>query len=151
MNVEEFKDKLRKYQKNFLKNLLPHPSGWGLVGDFPDSEIFRLIKELPHHKWCGFSQVPWHKKEDIIITDHADLQAYIRQIDIEEVKSNIISPEKLVHATKQESKNIKEDKYECYFAYSEYYCHKYIMKLNRKVIIVTIISINRRWQGMVGK
>ena len=27
-----------------------------------------------------------YKKDEIIITDHADIQAYVRQIDLDEVK-----------------------------------------------------------------
>lgn len=40
-----------------------------------------------------------YDKKDIVITDHAELQATIRGIDIDEVKNNIINPEKLVYVT----------------------------------------------------
>ena len=42
-----------------------------------------------------------------------------------------------------------ESKYGCYFVYSKTHCHKYVLVLNRKTIIVTIISINRDWQRML--
>ena len=42
-----------------------------------------------------------------------------------------------------------ERKFECYFAYSKNYCHKYILVINGKIIIVTIIDINRDWQKMI--
>ena len=90
-----------------------------------------------------------YKKENIIITDHAEIQAYVRQIDLEEVKNNIINTEKLVYAEKQKSKKAGEEKYDCYFAYSKTFCHRYILTVNRKVIIVTIISINRDWQKII--
>lgn len=69
-----------------------------------------------------------YKKEDIILTKHAEIQALIRQIDIEEVKKNIMNPEKLVYVKAQE-----KDKCDCYFAYSEVLCHRYILKLNCSV------------------
>ena len=56
-----------------------------------------------------------YKKEDIIITDHADLQALVRDITIDEVKENIIHPEKLVYARKEKAQKSKEEKYDCYF------------------------------------
>jgi len=91
-----------------------------------------------------------YKKEDIIITKHAELQAFVREIDIEEVKNNIINPEKLVYAEKQDSIKQDEEKYDCYFAYSKHLCHRYILTINRKIIIVTIIKINRDWQKAIG-
>ncbi len=90
-----------------------------------------------------------YKKEDIIITGHAELQAYVREIDLEEIKNNIINPDKLVYAEEQKTKKVDEEKYDCYFAYSENLCHRYILTVNRKVIIVTIIKINRNWQKII--
>jgi|SRR3989344_4648525 len=92
-----------------------------------------------------------YKKEDIMITDHAQIQAYIRGINLEEVKNNIINPEKLVYYKEQESKKSNEEKYDCYFAYAEDFYQRYIIITNGKLIIVTIISINRRWQHLVEK
>ncbi len=90
-----------------------------------------------------------YKKEDIIITDHADLQALVRDINIEEVKENIINPDKLVYTRKEEALKKEEEKYDCYFSYSDNLCHRYLLVLNRKVIIVTIIKINRDWQKAI--
>ena len=92
-----------------------------------------------------------YKKEDIIITAHANIQAYVREINIEEVKENIINPIKLVYSEQQESKNKNEEKYACYFAYLDNLYHKYAIVLNGKIIIVTIVKINRRWQHLVDK
>lgn len=92
-----------------------------------------------------------YKREDIIFTDHALIRADFREIDLEEVKNNIIHPEKLVHAEEKEAEKSYERKYECYFAYSENLCHKYVLTINGKVIIVTIIVINRRWQRFIKK
>ena len=92
-----------------------------------------------------------YKKEDIIILPHAKIQALVRDIDLKEVKENIIKPGKLVYAEKQESKKPNEEKYNCYFAYSKSLCHRYVLTINRKVIIVTIIKINRDWQRIVEK
>ncbi|GIW68047.1 MAG: hypothetical protein KatS3mg096_915 [Candidatus Parcubacteria bacterium] len=91
-----------------------------------------------------------YKKSDIIITKHAELQAFIRNVDLEEVKENVINPVRLVYAKKQEAKYKKEEKYDCYFAYSKHLYHRYALTINRKIIIVTIIKINRDWQKAIG-
>ena len=91
-----------------------------------------------------------YNKKDIIITKHAELQAFVREVDLEEVKDNIINPEKLVYAQKQESQKSDEEKYDCYFAYSKHLYHRYALVLNGKVLIVTIIKINRDWQKAIG-
>ena len=74
----------------------------------------------------------------------------MREISLEEIKQNIVKPEKLVYAKEQESKKSGEEKYDCYFAYSKHLYHRYVLTINRKVIIVTIIKINRDWQKAVG-
>jgi len=63
-----------------------------------------------------------YKKEDVIITNHAEIQALVRNINLEEVKNNIVKPDKLVYAEKQKAKQGQE-KYNCYFSYSKNLCH----------------------------
>jgi hypothetical protein len=89
------------------------------------------------------------KKEEIILSNHALIRAKFRKIDIEEIKSNIINPTKLVYAEQQKTENKGEEKYNCYFAYSKDFAHRYVLVLDGKVIIVTIIVINKRWQGVL--
>ena len=91
-----------------------------------------------------------YSKEEIMILDHAELQAFTRDIDLEEVKENIVKPDKLVYAKQQETKFKGEEKYDCYFAYSKHLYHRYVITLNGKIIIVTIIKINRDWQKAIG-
>ena len=86
-----------------------------------------------------------YSEKDIVFTTHAELRAMLRNIDLEEIKQNILNPEKLVGVVQDENKS----KYGCYFAYSKIYCHKYILSLSNKVIIVTVININRDWQRML--
>jgi len=90
-----------------------------------------------------------YHKEDIIITDHAGIQAMVRQIDEDEVINNLLNPDKLVFVKEQESRDSDLRKYDCYFAYSKLFAHKYIITINRKIIIVTIIAINRDWQKIL--
>jgi hypothetical protein len=85
-----------------------------------------------------------YKRADIIFTTHAEIRTLGRGIDLEEVKDNILNPTKLVCVIQQKAEKPNEEKYECYFAYSKTYCHKYVLTLNRKVII-----INRDWQKVV--
>ena len=90
-----------------------------------------------------------YKENDIIINKHAKEQADLRQVSFEEIKQNILNPEKLVFVEEQEAKHKNESKYNCYFAYSDNYYHRYIIVLNGKLIIVTVISINRNWQRAI--
>ena len=91
-----------------------------------------------------------YKKSNIIITYHAELQAFVRDVDLEEVKENIINPVRLVYAKKQEARHKDEEKYDCYFAYSKHLYYRYALIINEKIIIVTIIKINRDWQKAIG-
>ena len=90
-----------------------------------------------------------YKKEDIVIIPHAKIQAYVREVDLEEVKNNIVNPNRLVYATDQKAEKQNEKKYDCYFAYSKQLYHRYAIVLDGKLIIVTIIKINRDWQKAI--
>ncbi len=92
-----------------------------------------------------------YKKEDIIITNHAQEQAIFRSISLEEVKKNIINPKRLVFAEKQKAEKEEEEKYDCYFAYSKTQCQRYVLVINKNCIVCTVIKINRRWQHIVEK
>jgi methyltransferase-like protein len=91
-----------------------------------------------------------YSKKDIIFTKHAELQAFVREVILDEVKENIINPIRLVYFEKQEAENDNEEKYDCYFAYSKHLYHRYALIFNGKVLIVTIIKINRDWQKAIG-
>jgi len=95
------------------------------------------------------SKLRTFKKEDIVITYHAGLRARVRKINFEEVKENIVNPESLVHAEPQKAKHEGEEKYDCYFAVSKDFSHRYVLVINGKVIIVTIIRINKSWQRIL--
>ena len=97
------------------------------------------------------NQLSKYKKEDLIITDHAEIQALMREISIDEVKENIINPKKLSYYEEQQAQKPNERKYNCYFAYSKDFAHRYILILNRKLIISTIIKIDRDWQKTINK
>ena len=91
-----------------------------------------------------------YSKADIIITNHAELQAFVRDVDLEEVKENVTNPVRLVYVKKQNAQEEGEEKYDCYFAYSKHLYHRYALAMNGKIIIVTIIKINRDWQKAIG-
>jgi hypothetical protein len=91
-----------------------------------------------------------YSKKEIIITPHAKTQALIRDVDLEEVKDNILNPSKLVYFRKQNSLKENEEKYDCYFSYNKHLYHRYVLTVNGKIIIVTIIKINRDWQKAIG-
>ena len=62
---------------------------------------------------------------------------------------NILHPDKLVYAEKQTLEKTNGEKYDCYFAYNKHLAHRYILTINGKLIIVTIIKINRDWQKIL--
>ncbi len=90
-------------------------------------------------------------RKDIIITGHAEEQAIFRGVSINEVMENIINPERLVFADKQQARHADEEKYDCYFSYSNTQCHRYVLVINARCAVCTIIKINRRWQRLVEK
>ncbi len=92
-----------------------------------------------------------YKKEDIIITEHAEEQAIFRSIALDEVKENIINPKRLTFAGKQKAEKDGEEKYDCYFGYSKTQCHRYILVINTECVVCTVIKLNRRWQHTVEK
>jgi hypothetical protein len=96
-------------------------------------------------------KLPKYKKENVIITKHAEKQAIFRSIDINEVKENITNPKRLAYAQKQKAEKKGEEKYDCYFGYSKTRCHRYIIAINTKCIVCTVIKINRRWQQVAEK
>ncbi len=91
------------------------------------------------------------KKEDIVITEHAQKQAIFRQVNLDDVKDNLINPERLVLAVKEEAKYPNEEKFDCLFDYGKNHAHRYIITTDGKLVVVTIININRRWQHLVDK
>ncbi len=92
-----------------------------------------------------------YSKKDVIFTSHAKIRAVQRGLNLEEVKENIVNPKRLAFAARQKSRKPGEEKYDCYFVYSNTMCHRYVLIINRKIIICTAIKINRRWQNMVEK
>jgi len=90
-------------------------------------------------------------KQSIVITNHALIRLRQRQIETEEVIENIINPKRLQYAIKQETEYPGEEKYDCYFNYSKRLCHRYVLVIKNKVIVVTVVKINRRWQEIAEK
>lgn len=88
-------------------------------------------------------------REDILFSQHALLQAVVRQIDVGEVTRNILNPTRLVYARKEAGRQKGEVKYDAYFSYGSSYAHRYIFTSNGRIIIVTVIKIRRDWQKMV--
>lgn len=104
-----------------------------------------------NYKEILITKLKKYKKTDIIISVHAEEQALFRGISIAEVKENIINPERLYFAIRQKARKENEEKYNCYFGYSKTRCHRYVLIINSRCIVCTIIKINRRWQHVVEK
>ena len=104
-----------------------------------------------NYKSILINKLKRYKREDIIITTHAQKQAIFRSVDLKEIKDNIINPERLYFVNKQAAEKEGEEKYDCYFAYSNTQCQRYILVINNKCIVCTVIKINRRWQHIIEK
>jgi len=104
-----------------------------------------------NHKNFLMEKLKKYKKQDIIITNHAQLQAIFRGISLDEIKENIINPERLYFARKQKAEKEWEKKYDCYFLDSKNQSQRYIITINNKCIICTVMKIKKRWQHLVEK
>ncbi|MEK6913092.1 MAG: hypothetical protein AABW47_00265 [Nanoarchaeota archaeon] len=85
-----------------------------------------------------------YKRTDIIFTTHAEIRALGRGIDLEEVKSNILNPTRLVWIEQQKANKPKEEKYGCYFSYSKTYCHKYVLTLNELCVKINYFLYKKK-------
>jgi len=65
-----------------------------------------------------------YKKSDIIFTTHAEIRAFGRGIDLEEVKENIINPARLVYVKMQDFKFDYDEENDSLFVYLEGYKSK---------------------------
>ena len=90
-----------------------------------------------------------YSEKDIIISSHAKIRMFQRQINKKEVIDNIINPKRLEYAIKEKAKETTEEKFDCYFSYSKTQCHRYVILIKINVVVVTVIKINRRWQKNV--
>jgi hypothetical protein len=86
-----------------------------------------------------------YKKDDIILTPHAEIRLNQRNISKNDIIKNITNPTRLYYAEKQIARG-KEERYNCFFKLSKSQDHRYIIILNRKCIICTVIKIKTRWQ-----
>ena len=89
--------------------------------------------------------------KDVVISKHAMIRIKQRQMDVSEIKENIINPKRLRYAIKQSSSKKGGEKYDCYFDYSKNLCHRYVIVIRKNIILVTAIKINKRWQNIVSK
>ncbi|MEE8358114.1 MAG: DUF4258 domain-containing protein [Candidatus Hydrothermarchaeales archaeon] len=106
---------------------------------------------VKNYKTDLIKKLKQYESKDVIFTEHAEVRAQFRRIDLEEIKNNLLDPKRLVFANKINADKKSETKYDCYFGYSKTHAHRYIIVVNRKVIIVTVIKINRRWQRKAEK
>ena len=94
-----------------------------------------------------------YSKEQIIFNEpHVTERCLLRDITKEEVIQNLLKPDKLVYAGEQESKHPNEKKYDLYFVFSNTRAYRFPVILKEKSLyVITVIKINRRWQGIVSK
>ena len=83
------------------------------------------------------------KESDIIFTKHVKERFPARETTKTEIINNLLNPNKLVIALKQKSTNPLEERFDCYFRYEERHHHRYIIALNGRCIIITIMVRHR--------
>ncbi len=88
-------------------------------------------------------------KEDISITHHAKERALSRGITPDTIKDNLLYPERLSFAGRQEAERLGEEKFDCFFAYGLTKCHRYVIVLHTTCEVCTVISITRQWKEMI--
>ncbi|HLC85588.1 MAG TPA: hypothetical protein VJH22_07400 [Candidatus Nanoarchaeia archaeon] len=88
-----------------------------------------------------------YQANQIIFTHHAKEQALIRGIRLAEVIDNIINPRRLEHIKEQTAEFQHEVEYDCFFAYAPNYCHRYVLAVNGKCIVCTVMDIKRPWRA----
>jgi hypothetical protein len=64
---------------------------------------------------------------------------------------NILNPVRLSYARKEPAARLGEEKFDCYFGYALTLCHRYVIVVNCRCVVCTVIKINRRWQHCVEK
>jgi len=123
--------------------------------DFLIKELMFLnIKKIyliMNYKDYVINKLSTFKKEDVILTDHTRIRIIQRQLKVEDIIENIINPKRLEYAIKDKAESPNEEKFDCYFGFSKSQCHRYVLVIKNKVIVVTAIKINRRWQKIVEK
>lgn len=90
-----------------------------------------------------------YSTNDIVFTNHSLLRARFRKLDLEQIKKIILDPNKLVFIEKQNALYEKEEKYNCYYHYSKKSTLRTALVFNGKIIIVTLISIDKEWQRII--
>lgn len=94
----------------------------------------------------------YKKDEDIEIDPHAELRAGQRNIGVEEVKYNLLNPSRRVSfVNRLDSEADGLEKFRCYFGYSKTQCQIYVIKTNEKLIVKTVVKLNKRWQKRAEK
>ena len=92
------------------------------------------------------------EKQILFNEPHVTQRCLLRDITKEEVIQNLLKPDKLVYAGEQESKYLNEKKYDLYFVFSNTRAYRFPVILKEKSLyVITVIKINRRWQGIVSK
>ena len=91
------------------------------------------------------------KKEDILFDDHARMQSTVREIKREDVVHNLLNPSKMFFAREQQAKRENERKFDCYFNMGRRWAHRYVIVINGKLQIITVIRVRKKWQKKVDK
>ncbi len=94
-----------------------------------------------------------YSREQVAFNEpHITERCLWRNITKEEILQCLLSLHALVYAGEQESKSPFERKYDLYFVLSNTRAYRIVAVLREKSLyVITVIKINRRWQGMVSK
>jgi len=104
-----------------------------------------------NYKDYVFNKLKQFNESDIIISEHALIRMYQRQINKNEVIKNLLNPKRLKYVIREEDCLSDGEKFDCYFEYSASLCHRYVIIIKENLIVITVVKINRRWQKLAEK
>jgi len=93
------------------------------------------------------NQLKRYSADHIVFTKKdIDEQLKVRRLTKDEIIHNIINPKNLIFAQKQERefRGQKETRFNCYFLFSRSRAHRYVLKFEDKLKVITAIPIGRK-------
>lgn len=85
-----------------------------------------------------------YSREQIIIGRHSQDRASARWITQEVIIENILNPDCLLYAREQKANGPYERKFECFFGRSTIPFHRYIIVLNKRVFVCSVMERYRK-------
>jgi hypothetical protein len=90
-----------------------------------------------------------YKSEDIILTNHAIWRSLERDVDMEELKRDLLDPKELYAAQRLKAKGEREEKFKCFFKKSNRTTIIAVIVINLRILVITVTNRKRKLGRMV--